>query len=338
MKHIYSNLLEVLDVVCNLEQKELYETLNSSELSRFYVQDKYTILLTIEDEIAKCLSSTRFPDVYYRGQNEYFPKCIPSLYRINGEEKLLLARLQVAEFIELVLSHQIVPFFEKPFPVQIGDKEYMKHLNVDAYSLAQHYGLPTNMLDITLDKYVAAFFATNKWVSNFQYEPIGDGVGAFYLYKKASSSQIIDIGLQPFLRPGEQKAFGLLMEEGEDFNEMDGVKVFLFKQDKEISQFYSDLMYGGKKLSEFDVLSEKIERIKSLKVFSRKSEQQVRTQFYVSLSDEEWLNLCNKYKIAFQDGLSVNFTEEEMYFYTKLWKDKYGHKYEELISANVLQM
>lgn len=59
------------------------------------------------------------------------------------------------------------------------------NLSCDALALAQHYGSPTELLDLTVDKWVAAFFACTKYDSKTDtYRPTDerDGNGVFYSY------------------------------------------------------------------------------------------------------------------------------------------------------------
>lgn len=85
----------------------------------------------------------------FRGQTKDFGKCLPSLYREEDKQTapyLFLERLREVEFTELIKKHPVVKgFFDR------------HHFTVDFIGLAQHYGLKTDVLDLTNDLDVALF-------------------------------------------------------------------------------------------------------------------------------------------------------------------------------------
>ena len=103
---------------------------------------------------------------FYRGESEDFDlkyACIPSIYRINKSEEdlpgnrnddfILIDNLKIIEFESVI----------KTFPqVKYAIKDYC---NVDFRALAQHYELNTDILDMSSDIAVAAFFATHAYNS-----------------------------------------------------------------------------------------------------------------------------------------------------------------------------
>ena len=171
---------------------------------------------------------------FYRGESEDFDSkysCIPSIYRINktGEEDfvgnrnddfVLIDNLKITEF-ELVI---------REFPqVKYAIEDYC---NVDFRALAQHYDLNTDLLDMSSDITVAAFFATHTYDSKKGYQIKTDGIGCLRVYmpnfiNSESEPDIFRlIGLQPFRRPGLQCAFALRMNKSEDFSKLSGKALF----------------------------------------------------------------------------------------------------------------
>lgn len=102
---------------------------------------------------------------YYRGENQIFPKSLPTLqrslkkYKTVKEEELyrLVADMRIAEFSFFLNKFQHVKNWNK------SDVLYE--------ALAQHYGLETSWLDITNDFNVALFFATCYW-DNGEWKPL----------------------------------------------------------------------------------------------------------------------------------------------------------------------
>ena len=89
----------------------------------------------------------------YRGQNEEVVPCIPTLYRGNpSDAQVFLQRMRLVQFQRLLKSHPVVTRFFK-----------RHHFLVNEEGLAQHYGLKTEVLDLTSNLDVALFFATCKY-------------------------------------------------------------------------------------------------------------------------------------------------------------------------------
>ncbi len=188
---------------------------------------------------------------FYRGENDDFDAkypCIPKIYRINNEaekdfkgnrklEFILIDRLKITEF-ELVA---------RDFP----QAKYAIHdyCNVDFKALAQHYELNTDLLDMSSDIAVAAFFATHTYHPQNGYQIKQNGMGCLrvYMYMPNYTDSEVDlktfrlIGLQPFQRPGVQCAFALRMYQDEDFSDFSG-KV-LFRQHTKWNQKLREAFY-----------------------------------------------------------------------------------------------
>ena len=150
--------------------------------------------------------------VLYRGQGHYYGNCLPSLYRQKlTDDEIFVEHLRIAEFRLFLEQFDVTQRF-----LECG---YV----VDYIGLAQHYGLKTDVLDVTSDINISMFFAMCDYdKSTDTYEPkteVKEYIGYIYaiLSNETSndpknpfgvfSNNINVIGLQPFLRPGRQKGY-----------------------------------------------------------------------------------------------------------------------------------
>jgi hypothetical protein len=164
---------------------------------------------------------------YYRGENNNYESCFPNIYRCCSEEQVVINKLKIIDFSNVVKTFPQYEFAIKDFA------------NVDPVALAQHYDLRTDLIDISSDIGVSAFFATSKYdEKSEQWKVINDGLGCirkviFIPVNDASFIKFKMIGLQPFKRPGVQCAFAVKLKNGEDFANQ-SFKI-VFKQNKHLN-------------------------------------------------------------------------------------------------------
>ncbi len=256
---------------------------------------------------------------YYRGQSVYYKPCLPSLYRENvTASQQFIERLKYAELHFLIETYPLTELFHNDFYVQFPDKTAQQiNLSVDTLALAQHYGIKTELIDLTVDKFVAAFFASTEYdrVTD-AYSPIKDTNknGVFYHYMDTAMpfglSQVRAVGLQPFSRPGEQSGFVLNVKNGQDFNHM-SAKAIKFKHHPKIAEFIFNYTNRSKKLFPASILQDKVNIIKSSNKFSRAAYEYAKELFYQNYSDTELEKYMTYENVAICDEPIVNFTEEE---------------------------
>jgi len=148
-------------------------------------------------------------------------------------------------------------------------------LHVSKKAIAQHYGIPTDLLDLTEDPKVAAFFATCTQNSENEWIPVQKGIGVIYRLNRLAlfripgeSNKLELIGQQALPRPGEQKAWGLQINPQSDFEKLP-INIFLFNQNKKLSLEILKLFDNGKKLFPNDIAFNLAQEILKSRFISR---------------------------------------------------------------------
>lgn len=191
-------------------------------------------LIGLPDDSAIALSNP-VANTLYRGENDVYEHCEASIFRNNKSESgyddlaIAIDEIRCIEFKNIV----------KTFPqVQAAIAD---GIEPDFMALAQHYELNTKMVDVSSEPEIAAYFATHRW-NNGVMEPIYDGIGCIRGYSAfafmndimmSRPSKLHLFGMQCFMRPGMQHAYGFETEQGEDLANS-GWKVY-FKQTKRAS-------------------------------------------------------------------------------------------------------
>lgn len=200
----------------------------------------------------------------YRGQITRYPTCEPSILRgVPNDEwqikaRLTLERFRVAE-LELVLR-------DHPFTT-ISDK---RGFHVDYHALAQHYGIPTCLLDLTSNVEVAAFFAVARWdKKSNSFHPMESGTGVMYRFDWAAfgpgySKFFEPVGFGPGLRPARQHAWTFRLRPGVDFQQVPHVSAVEFTHSTSASEELFAKFDDGAWLYPPDCLASLVERLRDL--------------------------------------------------------------------------
>lgn len=219
--------------------------------------------LKVSDNECLFLPAPEFSALLYRGQNEYFKICKPTLSRKMTATEKLKANLQKIEFLSALKTHPLTKIFQTKYFLEHYKELPNYKLKIDYEAIAQHYEFKTNHLDFSRDKDIAMFFMTCSYdPKNKKFTPISDGsTGVIYSYDfklgiLKNEHAINPIGFQPFSRPDKQKAFSIVFNENLNFNDFDFVQRESVKLTKEFCEKYYDMFDGGDKLFPKDEISE----------------------------------------------------------------------------------
>lgn len=228
---IYENIFDAIEV---FEKNSVLLKLKENQFTslNFKRSNNFRVIETEDGKLGAIPEGFMLSS--YRGENQIFPSCKPSIYRNNNEIEKIRDEIKIIDF-ELILEK---------FPQVIEAKK--NNLYINLLALAQHYELNTNLIDITSDLAVAAFFSVNSYNSKLdKYEVLEDGIGVI---KRYFTAPILDekfefIGYQIFKRPTNQHAFGIKSLNGEELkNNFENV---YFKHSKKYNQKITDLFLRG---------------------------------------------------------------------------------------------
>lgn len=206
-------------------------------------------------------SGLEFPQYMFRGQTDFYANCVPSIGRFKSDVELYKNLCYRVLFEENILKHPKVAYVNNQFA-----EKFL--LNLPA--LSQHYGYPTDLMDLTSNFDVASFFASNSSrTGQGFFEPITEGVGYLYIFELPPILKEIDtaygshfqyVGWQIFDRPEQQRAFAMKLSPNEDLNNLMKPKIISFKQKGYVSRRLSKMFNKGNSLIKKD---EDLENLKN---------------------------------------------------------------------------
>ncbi len=262
----------------------------------------------------------------YRGETKDHPHCISRLYRKNPSEmEIFLARLHTVEF-EMVLRHH-------PAVQDIIEDGLYVHFPC----LAQHYGIKTELLDLTSDYWTAAFFAVcEPNASDDSYKPISnlnDKYGVMYKSlilalqgANMGESKLDIIGLQPFLRPGLQKAYSYKIGEKENLP----AHKMIFKHSEVVSEEIFEMFEGGNRILPKDPIHTKAVEIIKGDNFSSTAFQEVLNRYPFNKDRLYYLNELEHRNVHIINEQTYNFSTKQIELFKEEWHRENNKFYQQI--------
>lgn len=312
-------ILQVLEDIAVDELLQKSDPLTSSYIAGLGCENNFYI--TRDDEKQKMLLMPGSPSrgKYFRGQREYYSTCCASIHRGLNDNDVLVERLRLCEFSILLSTHPVV-------------KDYINAgFHVDVEGLAQHYGIATSILDLTNNKWTAAFFACTNY-QNGVYQILDDSyktkMGILYMLEAHPAEgfpEIFVIGAQPLERPTRQNAFGVRLEEQQNFNDLPGLRIIPFRHDEEAEQLIFDMFYRSKRLFPDDMFVDVVEQLKQETSISFNAAELCHETYYPQLTDKEFSSLFSQTGMTIAPICYVTLPREQLQQVCEHWW-KYGKK------------
>ena len=324
------NILDVVEQISSYENQLVLPSVGQIPPSVFHDEGRYSYVADKNNKnIVRLMPFSQSPFRFYRGQSRYYEHCVPSLYRpdnleeFSQEDNIIASRLKTSEFILLLYSHPIYSYL-------------CQNISGNPIAMAQHYGFPTEYLDITNSKWVAAFFASTayNWETDTYY-PVGRefGFGVMYISKEYKPGNLPEpffikngvIGYQYFDRPTKQSSFGFVMSGDEDFNDCEYFDKVFFRHDIEASKIVFDMSYQQRRFIPRDTLSKLARTIQNSKEVTKRAIQLCQQLFYPYEETGFFEDIVKKKGWAIRDSDKpiAEFPAEELDREWKQWME-YG--------------
>ncbi len=278
-----------------------------------------------EDGRMALTSGIEMPMAAYRGQTREHHPCVPGLARLQHLGDQFLAICRSVAFEDAIADHPYVRFSSQ---ARLLDAP----LRIDLESMAQHYGLATDLLDVTSNYDVASFFATCEWndvQQSFQPVLFSEQPGVMYRFAPClfvgieDSAQFQHVGWQPLHRPAQQRADALRMKKGQDFGSLPAVQRVRFRHSAKVSHRIWQSFDQGRTLFPKDAAAELAEQAKRLTRFTsqqlERAWQRLLEWHAHSLADAQRQSVVDNSGLAIVDhavlswdGLDVERDEDRM--------------------------
>ncbi|WP_404549006.1 FRG domain-containing protein [Dyella jejuensis] len=165
-----------------------------------------------------------YPPYLFRGQSKRHVPCFPSMYRHIKTMPQYMWKVSEADAMRIVAdAARTLWYYSELERHPIFQWAKANRLYLPELELAQHYGIPTALLDLSESIEVALFFATHEFKDGM-FHPCTSGTGILYMVDrtrvpKGLVSRFISVASQPFLRPLSQWAWTCELLMGECFED-----------------------------------------------------------------------------------------------------------------------
>ena len=280
---------------------------------------------------------------YYRGQSNYYPDSKPSLWRKGTRKRKgmqpadqFVERLKLCELKLMIEDYPLTHIFRNGIYYKRRTGEMiLVPLDVDVEALAQHYGIKTDLTDLTVDLWVAAFFAATEyhWETD-TYTAITDTkkheYGVFYHYYDPSvplpgdnrEPALRAVGMQPFGRPGNQAGYVLKMKPHQNMNRMAGFEKIKFRHVAEINKLIFNYSNCSRNFFPEELFQKKLLALRNEEhSFSRMALEMAKEQYFKDYTDTQIEEMIAFKGITFVDRPLYLFSEREKKQALKYWKE-----------------
>lgn len=312
-------ILQVLEDIAGDELSKKLDPFTSSYIAGLGCENIFYVLRDDEKQKRQLLPGSPSLGKYFRGQREYFPSCYASIHRGLSDSEVLIERLRLCEFNILLSTHPVVnDFMDAGF-------------HIDVEGLAQHYGIATSILDLTNNKWTAAFFAcTNYLNGSYQILDVSykTKMGILYMLEEhpvEGFPEICVFGAQPLERPTRQNAFGVRLEEQQNFNDLPGLRIIPFRHDEEADQIIYDMFYRSNRLFPDDLFVDVVNQLKQESIISFDAAALCHETYYQQLTNKEFSMLFSQTGMTIAPSCNVTLPREQLQKVCEHWW-KYGKK------------
>lgn len=346
----YPTIMDIVEYLAHAEEQQMMcdSPLDVMPLWMHHLRQPgmFTMVLNEGTNMPVLVPGARRQMVFYRGQSGEHAPCVPSVWRGSRESwkrNELLSQLQTAEMMLVMQKHPVIQFLAQT-PIKFTNSfgqttNVVVPIQYDA--LAQHYGIRTRYLDLTVDKWTAAFFAAMDWVDgqycvHFPRENWDSQYGVFYILDRSENGVetmtqmgIFPVGMQYFNRPGRQSAYAMCMHPDVDFEQIDGVIPIYFRHDREANETIFAISQQAMYYFPEDSFAGVVNRIvnRANQSFTMDSVLLVQRIYYPHTSEDEVLKIVKDLNFEIVDDLCTSFASEELEQDWKEWEREGKERY-----------
>ena len=346
-EELIRKLPTLLDILDRYTIGEEWWALERGSLAEFMMprhdQDGFFDAIEMPSGFVKLFPIGLCWNCYYRGQSSYYPNSKPSLWRKGTRKKRgmqpedqFVERLKLCELKLMIDDYPLTQIFKNGIYYKSrSGKMVSLPLDVDAEALAQHYGIKTDLTDLTTNLWVAAFFAATKydWQTD-TYTAITDTkkyeYGVFYHYYdpivplpgNKREPALRAVGMQPFGRPGNQAGYVLKMRPDQNMNRMAGFEKIKFRHIAEINKLIFNYSNCSRNFFPEELFLKKLLALRNEEHrFSKVALEMAKEQYFKDYSDTWIVEMMAVKNITLVDRPLYLFSEREKKQALKYWKE-----------------